>query len=191
VSPNHYPRGDHDPLREALRAVLLVAVESMADAADGIDSIQSRACAALYVLLMHHPIDRQGRCRLCPRPRALPGFRRRCQVRTQARFWLQQPAQFLTSQLINELGLSRPPTTEHRTLDIATGNRVPTDTLARIEPDSSAYLLETPAFPSRSQPVDSAGRDSSSSASVLLSAASRSTGPTATAQACPPRGGVG
>jgi hypothetical protein len=36
-----------DPLREALHSVLVAAVEAWPGAAGGIDSIQSRACAAL------------------------------------------------------------------------------------------------------------------------------------------------
>jgi hypothetical protein len=97
-----------DPLREALHSVLVAAVEAWPGAAGGIDSIQSRACAALYVLLMAHSVDRRGRCRSCRRPGAVLGLRhRRCRVHGEARFCLlQQPAEFLRSRLVCELGLT-------------------------------------------------------------------------------------
>lgn len=97
-----------DPLREALHSVLVAAVEAWPGAAGGIDSIQSRACAALYVLLMAHSVDRRGRCRSCRRPGTVLGLRRRrCRVHGEARFCLlQQPAEFLRSRLVCELGLT-------------------------------------------------------------------------------------
>ena len=97
-----------DPLREALHSVLVAAVEASPGAAGGIDSIQSRACAALYVLLMAHSVDRRGRCRSCRRPGAVLGLRRRrCRVHGEARFCLlQQPAEVLRSRLVCELGLT-------------------------------------------------------------------------------------
>ncbi len=102
----HSRQVNHDALCEALRGVLLVAVESGPSAADGINSIQCRACAALYALLTDHPVDQRGRCRSCRPPGAVLKFgRRRCRVHSKARVWLQQPAQFLCSQLAHELGL--------------------------------------------------------------------------------------
>ncbi|MGH3925386.1 MAG: hypothetical protein ACRDTT_21435, partial [Pseudonocardiaceae bacterium] len=62
-----------DPQREALHGVVVAAMESSTGAAGGVDSIQSRACAALYALLMAHPVDRRGRCRSCRRPGAVLG----------------------------------------------------------------------------------------------------------------------
>ena len=46
--------------------------------------------------------------RACRRPGVVPGLgRRRCRVHGQARFWLlQQPAEFLSSRLVSELGLT-------------------------------------------------------------------------------------
>ena len=103
-----------DPLREALRSVLV--------AADGIDSIQFRACAALYTLLIAHPVDQRGRCRSCRRPGAVLGLRRRrCRVHGEACFCLLQPAEFLRSRLVCELGLTDlPPAQDSATL--AAGN---------------------------------------------------------------------
>jgi hypothetical protein len=76
MSPNLHQVGDGDPLRAALRGVLLAAVESGPIAAGGIDSIQRRACAVLYSLLMDHPVDQRGRCQSCRRPGVVFGFRR-------------------------------------------------------------------------------------------------------------------
>lgn len=97
----------YDLLHQGLRAVLLEAVES--GAADLIELIEVKACAALYGLLLDHPVDRRGRCRSCRRPGALFGWRRRrCRVRIEASFWLHQPDHtFLLSRLTDELG--RPP----------------------------------------------------------------------------------
>jgi hypothetical protein len=104
-----------DPLREALHSVLI--------AADGIDSIQFRACAALYALLIAHPVDQRGRCRSCRRPGAVLGLRRRrCRVHGEARFCLlQQPAEFLRSRLVCELGLTDLPSVQD-SVTPATGN---------------------------------------------------------------------
>lgn len=127
---------DDDSLREALRGVLVAAVESGPGAGGGIDSIQFRACAALYALLMAHPVDRWGRCRSCRRSGAVLGLRRhRCRVHGAARFWLlQQPAEFLRSRLVCELGLTELPPTQ----DSATSGQLgDTDVLPRVEPDPS------------------------------------------------------
>lgn len=103
----------HDPLREVLRGALVAAVEPGPGTMGGIDSIQSRACAALYALLTAHPVDRRGRCRACRRPGMGLG-RRRCRVHGQARFWLlQQPAEFLSARLASELGLTPLPPAQH------------------------------------------------------------------------------
>jgi hypothetical protein len=56
---------------------------------------------------MAHSVDRRGRCRSCRRPGAVLGLRRRrCRVHGEARFCLQQPAEFLRSRLVCELGLT-------------------------------------------------------------------------------------
>lgn len=71
---------------------------------DGSESAQWRACAMVYSLLRDHAIDRRGRCRLCRRPGALFGRRRRrCQVHIAANFYLRQPEQFVRSHLVGEL----------------------------------------------------------------------------------------
>ncbi len=106
---------DDDPLRKALHGVLVAAVESGPGTAGGIDSIQSRACAALYALLMAHTVDRRGRCWSCRRWGAVMGLpRRRCRVRGAARFWLlQQPTELMRSQLVCEWGLTDLPPAQH------------------------------------------------------------------------------
>lgn len=92
---------------QELRGVLQAAVESEPGAAGGIESIQCRAGAALYQLLMDHPVDRRGRCRSCRRPGAVLALRRRlCRVHIKADYWLHQPAEFLHSLLAHELGLT-------------------------------------------------------------------------------------
>ncbi|MGH3755272.1 MAG: hypothetical protein ACRDRP_21770, partial [Pseudonocardiaceae bacterium] len=64
---------DDDPLHQALHGVLVAAVASGPGGPSGIDSVQSRACAALYALLVAHPVDRRGRCRSCRHPGAVLG----------------------------------------------------------------------------------------------------------------------
>lgn len=144
---------DDDPLREALRGVLVAAVESEPGAAGGMDSIQSRACAALYALLMAHPVDRQGRCRSCRRPGAVLGMRhRRCRMRSAAHFWLlQQPADFLRSRLVCELELTDLPPAQHSATPATTHDLGDTDVLPRLEPDPTdprTEPLQTSAVPS-------------------------------------------
>ncbi|MGH3899538.1 MAG: hypothetical protein ACRDTA_15110 [Pseudonocardiaceae bacterium] len=98
-------------LRDALRA----AVEPGPGAAGGIESIQCRASAALYQLLMDHPVDLRGRCRSCRRPGAVLALRRRlCRVHIKADYWLHQPAEFLHSLLAHELGLTDLPNAHAR-----------------------------------------------------------------------------
>ncbi|HET9254073.1 MAG TPA: hypothetical protein VFO16_02580 [Pseudonocardiaceae bacterium] len=71
-----------DEVRHAVRA-------AGPDAFDGTASIQHRAAAALYLLLLDHPVDRQGRCRSCRRPGAMITFRsRRCRILVMASYWL-------------------------------------------------------------------------------------------------------
>lgn len=89
---------------EALRRVLREAVDS------GVCPASYRACAALYSLLLNHPVDRRGRCRSCRRLGAVLGRRRRrCLVRITAGYWLHQPDAILLSHLAGELGLAGPP----------------------------------------------------------------------------------
>ncbi|MGH3804927.1 MAG: hypothetical protein ACRDTD_33240, partial [Pseudonocardiaceae bacterium] len=67
-----------------------------------------RASAVLYLLLLDHPIDRQGRCRSCPRPGTVIGFRRRpCRIHLRANYWLlRQPDNaMLLSHLADDPGL--------------------------------------------------------------------------------------
>jgi hypothetical protein len=104
----HVRRGDS--LGEALRGVLLAALECGPSAVSGIDSIHTRACAALSALLVEHSVDQWGRCRACRRSGALLGWRRRrCRVYSLASLWLLQPATFLHSHLAHGLGVSERP----------------------------------------------------------------------------------
>jgi hypothetical protein len=77
---------------EALCGVLRAAMAESPDTAEGIGSVQDRAAAALYFLLLEHSVDQHGRCRSCRRPGATVGKRRRrCRVHMKAEFWLLQP----------------------------------------------------------------------------------------------------
>lgn len=109
--------GRADPLLEALRGVLVAAAQSESGTGEGFDSVQYRAGATLYSLLVDHPVDRRGRCRSCRRPGAVLGLRRRpCRVRGKAQMWLHLPGELLQSFLLSELGLSpMPPACEGET----------------------------------------------------------------------------
>lgn len=97
----------HGQLCEALRGWLSSAVEPDASVLDESKSIQWRAGAVVYSLLHDHAIDRKGRCRLCRRPGAMFGWRRRrCQVHIAANFYLRQPEKFVRYHLSSELQLS-------------------------------------------------------------------------------------
>lgn len=96
-------------LREAIRGVLLTAIEPDCGNDDGTGSVQFRASAALYALLTDHPIDRRGRCRCCRGPRLLLGSGRRvCRVLVAARFYLHQPDDVLLGRLTSELDAHTP-----------------------------------------------------------------------------------
>jgi hypothetical protein len=89
--------GRADPLLEALRGVLVAAAQLGSGTGEGIDSVQYRAGAALYSLLVDHPVDRRGRCRSCRRPGAVLGLRRRsCRVHAKAQMWLHLPGSCCT-----------------------------------------------------------------------------------------------
>lgn len=102
----------HELICDALRGVLLRAVQAGPGAVDGISLIQCQASAVLYLLLRNHPIDRQGRCQSCRRSGTMVGPRRqRCRIHLTANYWLlRQPdkAQLL-SHLALELGLDTAP----------------------------------------------------------------------------------
>ncbi len=76
--------------------------------AGGSDSIQYRAAAVLYALLLDHPLDQRSRCRPCRRSGAMIGPRRRpCRIHLRARYWLLlQPEETLRPCAVtSELGL--------------------------------------------------------------------------------------
>lgn len=99
----------HGRLLRTLRGVLLPAVQPRPGSQQRIDSTLHSACAALYSLLVDHPVDRRGRCRSCRPPNSVLGLRRRpCRVRAKAELWLHLPAELRHSFLASELGL--PPT---------------------------------------------------------------------------------
>ncbi|MBV8994046.1 MAG: hypothetical protein JO115_11085 [Pseudonocardiales bacterium] len=134
-------------LRGALENAVLVG-----HGADGIGSVPCQASAALYMLLMGHPVDRRGRCRSCRRSGAVLGFRRcRCRVYGETRFWLlQQPAEFLHSRLVCELGLTDRPPAQDSPTRTAARNRGDADVLPRVEPGTSDLGTEpsqTPTVP--------------------------------------------
>ncbi|MGH3871120.1 MAG: hypothetical protein ACRDSR_06310 [Pseudonocardiaceae bacterium] len=107
---SNLPEISYALLCQRLRGVLVDTIQARPGAAGGIDSLACQAIAALYALLMAHPVDRRGRCRSCRRPGAVLGFRRRyCRVHGAARVWFQQPEWFLHSRLVSELGLTDVP----------------------------------------------------------------------------------
>jgi hypothetical protein len=99
---------NHALLCRLLRKILIDGAQAGCDADGGIRSVQFRASAALYALLLAHPLDQQGCFRSCPSPSAVFGYRRRCWVHRQTSYWLRQPADFLHSRLANEWGLAAP-----------------------------------------------------------------------------------
>jgi hypothetical protein len=89
---------------EALRKVLRDAGQVDAGQVDSVSGVPWRFCAALYSLLLDHPVDHRGRCRSCRRPGAVLGFRRRrCQVHRLAYFYLRESSDFLRSHVAREL----------------------------------------------------------------------------------------
>jgi len=99
----------YDLMCRVLRQMLRDAVQADPGAAGGIGTVECQAVAALYLLLMDHPIDQRGRCRSCRRPRAVFGLRWRCcRVYVKAVLWLRQPEEVLRRLLAHELGLVAP-----------------------------------------------------------------------------------
>jgi hypothetical protein len=138
-------QASYDLMCQMLRGVLLAAVQAGPDAPGGIGSVQLRASATLYRLLLDHPVDQSGRCRSCRRPGVLPGRRRhRCRVHIKADYWLHQPdVPLLLSQLVSELGLTA--------TDTAATAPDDTEVLPRIEldpDDPPTQPLQTPDVPS-------------------------------------------
>jgi hypothetical protein len=74
-----------------------------------VDSQECRAVAALYTLLLEHPIDRRGRCLSCGRARMVFGCRRQCRIYRVTHYWLHRSTALLVSSLTRELGLTVPP----------------------------------------------------------------------------------
>lgn len=96
----------HRLMCDALRGILRDAVDPGGGDRIPLGSIPCRAVASLYMLLLNHPVDRRGRCRSCRRPGAVLGRRwRRCRVHGEAALWLNQPTDFVDSQLARELGV--------------------------------------------------------------------------------------
>jgi hypothetical protein len=140
--------GRADPLLEALRRVLAAGAQSGSGAGEGIDSVQYRAGAALYSLLVDHPVDRRGRCRSCRRPGTVLGLRRRsCRVHAKAQMWLHLPGELLHSFLVSEPGLtSVPPACEGETPGAASewGG---TDALPATADDPPTGPVHSPTLP--------------------------------------------
>lgn len=130
-------------LCEVVRTALIAAVESKPGA---VGSVQHRAMAALYGLLLDHPIDRRGRCRSCRRPGAVLGRRRRrCRIHIEATYWLHQPdEEFLLSQLAREFDLADPPPSGLN----ATPPRRGTDAGAADDRNDTVVLAAVDFFPS-------------------------------------------
>jgi hypothetical protein len=149
----------YDLLCRALRRILHDAVQAGPGAAGGIGTIECQAVATLYLLLLDHPIDRQGRCRSCRRPGAVFGSRwRRCRVHIKANLCLHQLDEVLMLSLLShELGLA----TASQSATGAAPGPAPasdpddTDVLPAIEPDVSVPS-QTPVVPPT--PTAPAGR---------------------------------
>lgn len=93
----------HDPLCQMLRKVLVDGAQAGRGAAGGIGSIPLRACAALYELLLEHPIDQWDRCRSCRRPGSVLGSRwRPCEVHAKATLFLRRLDEVLLLDLLAE-----------------------------------------------------------------------------------------
>ena len=108
MSPS-VPQTSYDLMCRVLRQMLRDAVQAGPGAAGGIGIVECQAVAALYLLLMDHPIDQRGRCRSCRRPGAVFGSRWRCcRVYVKAALWLRQPEELLRRLLAQELGLTAP-----------------------------------------------------------------------------------
>ncbi|MGH3886402.1 MAG: hypothetical protein ACRDSZ_07500 [Pseudonocardiaceae bacterium] len=130
----------YDVLCRLLRKVLVDGVRAGRGAVGGIGSVQFRVSAALYALLLAHPLDEQGRCRSCRRPGAVFGRRRRCWVHREASYWLRQPEEFLHSRVVWEWGLvDQSRSDAGGALEWDSGTRSvgldTTDVLPRIVPD--------------------------------------------------------
>lgn len=139
---------------EALRTVLRAAMDSCRGDRSALGSVPCRAVAALYMLLLGHPVDRRGRCRSCRRPGAVFGRRwRRCRVHGEASMWLHQPATFLCPHLARELELvSTEPLPSYSTVSedrydsaASAAGRDEIDVLPRMAPDP--IPLTTPRTP--------------------------------------------
>jgi hypothetical protein len=100
----------HRLMRNALRGFLLQALRARPGAVEGISSIGCQASAALYTLLLDHPLDRRGRCPSYRCSGATIGLRR-CRIHMTAIFWLllQLDEATLRSRLASELGLGTTP----------------------------------------------------------------------------------
>jgi hypothetical protein len=108
MSPSVF-QTSYDLMCRVLHRVLRDAVQAGPGAAGGIGTVEGRAVAALYLLLVDHPIDQRGRCRSCRRLGAVFGLRWRCcRVYVKAALWLRQPEEVLRRLLADELGLAAP-----------------------------------------------------------------------------------
>ncbi len=140
----------HDQLCRLLRKVLADGVHAGRGVAGGIGSVQFRVSAALYALLLAHPLDQQGRCRSC---RGLVFGWRRCWVHIEASYWLRQPEEFLHSWVVREWGLADQSWPDggaalERDSDIPLVDSDATEVLPMIEPDVGdlpTQSLQTPA----------------------------------------------
>lgn len=153
-------------LCQMLRGALLDGVDS-----GGVGSVTYRATAALYALLLAHPIDRRGRCRSCRHPGPVLGLRRcKCRVHGEAHLYLHSSGDaILLSCLTSELGLTvpRPPIAGQNpdwpSLTISRrADQDDTEVLPRIEAgprDLSAQFSQAPTVsPPPPSPSDGAPR---------------------------------
>lgn len=101
----------------ALRDVVAGAV-SAGTGGVALRRVEHRACAALYSLLVAHPVDRYGRCRACRRS-GLVRRRAVCRVYSVSHYWLTQPADLLGRHVSRELAPA-PPADVEATVELPT-----------------------------------------------------------------------
>lgn len=135
MSPTVY-QTEHGLLCEVMRSFLVGEVQS----SRGVGR-SGGAAAALYSLLIAHPVDQQGRCRSCRGPGWLRRRRRVCMVFQKAHYWLRLPSHRVIIHLASDLGVNVP-----QLSDVADPDA--TDVLPRIEletGDPPTQSLQTPA----------------------------------------------
>lgn len=105
MSPSYVSPSYVSPSYVLLCRMLRGALEELV-ASGGVGSVECRAVAALYALVLAHPVDHRGRCLWCGWAGVVLGRRRRCRIYRVAQYWLHQSrTTLLVTDLANELGM--------------------------------------------------------------------------------------